>query len=109
MSNHVARSEINRTFLKQLRDDFEANGLEVIERVRRLDPDKYLAIVAKLLPKELSITVVTSPLDNLTEEQLEGLYARLAGCEKFLEANCTTIDAIALPQQLLAVHKDIIA
>jgi len=107
-STHQQRSEINRSFLRHLREDFERHGADVIERVRMAEPEKYLAIVAKLMPSELAISVTTSPLDSLTDEQLELLALRLRGCEKFLDANCTTIDAIALPQEPLALHKDII-
>ena len=109
MSNALAKSEINKAFLKHLKEDFEQFGLGVIQSVRVSDPDKYLAIVAKLLPTEIALTVTISPLDYLTHDQLEQLYTRLAGCEKFLEANSDEIDAIALPQELLGVHKDIIA
>lgn len=102
------RATINKKFLASLKDDFELHGADIIARVRAIDPEKYLALVAKLLPKELSISVTTSPLDYLTVDELHVLSARLARFEEFLAAHQGTIDAIDVPLLVSPVYKDII-
>ena len=41
-----ARSKLSESFLKALSEDFAANGIEVIEKVRSDRPHEYLKIVA---------------------------------------------------------------
>lgn len=108
MSDALSRHELNRAFLDALKADFSQHGPDIIKAVRLSDPDKYLALVAKLLPKEISISVTTSPLEYLTPEQLNDLSSRLAGCEKFLEHHQGEIDALELPGLVQPVYQDII-
>jgi hypothetical protein len=44
-----ARMKLSAAFTKALQDDFQMNGVEVIERLRKSDPGKYLEISAKLI------------------------------------------------------------
>lgn len=46
------RNKINDTFLRALARDFNIHGERVIEKVRKDDPARYLAILAALLPKQ---------------------------------------------------------
>lgn len=68
----AARNKLQTKFLKELADDFEAHGKEAIEDCREQKPDKYLAVIASLMPKEVEIT---RPLDELTDEQLDAAIA----------------------------------
>lgn len=69
-----ARNRVTKAFLEALADDFEVNGKEAIEATRTEHPDRYVAIVAGLLPKEL---VIEKPLDGLSDEELATLIAQL--------------------------------
>ncbi len=48
-----ARGKLGTAFLEAMLSDFEAHGIEVIERVRDEKPDQYLKVVASILPKEI--------------------------------------------------------
>jgi hypothetical protein len=54
-----ARSKLSETFLKALADDFDSNGIEVIEKVRSSRPHEYLKIVAAVLPKQMQLEDLT--------------------------------------------------
>ncbi len=51
-----SRSKLSEAFLKALSDDFEANGLKAVEKVRTEKPDAYLNVIGKLMPKLLELT-----------------------------------------------------
>lgn len=71
-----ARDRLSRAFLTGLADDFEKNGVEAIEVVRRDDPAAYLRVVASLQPKELE---VSDPLRTMSDEKLAQVIETLAG------------------------------
>ncbi len=50
------RSKLSEAFLKALSDDFEANGLETVEKVRADKPDAYLNVIGKLMPKLMELS-----------------------------------------------------
>lgn len=70
-----ARNKLGEDFIKAMADDFSANGVEAIEKVRTDRPHEYLKVIASLLPKELNVKV--SDLDELTDEQLDRRIATL--------------------------------
>ena len=41
---------------KTLNDSFDEHGIEVIQMVVAYDPDKYLNIIAKLMPKLMELS-----------------------------------------------------
>ena len=51
-----ARSKLSEDFLKALSDDFEANGLDAVERVRAEKPEAYLGVIGRLMPKLLELS-----------------------------------------------------
>jgi hypothetical protein len=67
-----ARSKLGEDFLKALQEDFTANGVAVIAKVREDKPDQYLKVVASILPKEFEASDET--INLLTE-----LLARVDG------------------------------
>ncbi len=46
-------NEEGEAFLAAMYEDFQEHGISVIEKVRTEKPDKYLATVAAILPKEI--------------------------------------------------------
>lgn len=69
----ATRNRINAKFLNALEKDFDEGGAEAIEKCRTEDPPAYVRALLYLLPKELEIT--TSPFAELTDEQLESIFA----------------------------------
>lgn len=70
-----ARDRLSRAFLTSFADDFEKNGVKVIEDVRREEPGTYLKIGASLLPKEIEIT---NPMQALSDDKLADAIELLA-------------------------------
>jgi hypothetical protein len=50
-----ARSKLSKSFLKDLRADWEEGGLNALQRLRADKPDVYVKVVAELLPKEIDL------------------------------------------------------
>lgn len=70
-----ARSKLSELTLQKLLADFEANGDQVIQEVRRKSPSNYLAAVVSLLPKQQE--KLDSPFADLSDEELALLEAFL--------------------------------
>lgn len=51
-----SRNKLSEAFLRVLADDFEANGLEAIEQLRRDNPGQYANVIAKLMPKLMELS-----------------------------------------------------
>ena len=51
-----SRDKLSHAFLKALSDDFEANGIEVIERLRKEQPAVYFNGIGKLMPKLMELS-----------------------------------------------------
>jgi len=63
-----SRNKLSESFISALCEDFEANGVSVIEAVRAEKPADYLKIIASIVPKEL--TVRDGTLEDLSDEEL---------------------------------------
>lgn len=63
-----ARTKLGEMFLEALRDDFEANGVVAIVKVREDRPQDYLRVIASLMPKDLNLNV--NNLDAATDDEL---------------------------------------
>ena len=50
-----SRNKLSEAALKALADDFSEHGKATIEEVRRTRPHTYLAIVASLMPKQMTV------------------------------------------------------
>ena len=70
-----ARSKLSESFLKALSEDFAANGIEVIEKVRSDRPHEYLKIVAAVLPKQMQLEDLTPnrKAEDLTDDELASI------------------------------------
>jgi hypothetical protein len=73
-----SRNKLSGAFLQALADDFDANGKEVIERVRTERPHNYLKVCASVLPKRLENEDVTEHKDvrEMTDAELEAIIWR---------------------------------
>ncbi len=47
------RGKLANSFIDKLAEDFEIHGVEAIQRVRQTEPDKYLALIAKMIPRQI--------------------------------------------------------
>jgi hypothetical protein len=67
-----ARSKLSESFLKALSEDFDSNGIAVIESVRKDRPHEYLKIVAAVLPKQMQLEDLTPKrrAEDLTDDEL---------------------------------------
>jgi Family of unknown function (DUF5681) len=65
-----SRNRLSEEFIEALADDFEANGIQVIETVRREKPSDYLKIVSSLIPKEMKFMRDDNPYRHMTDEEL---------------------------------------
>ena len=63
-----SRNRLTGDFLQALADDFAEFGAGVIRIVRAERPDRYLSIVASILPKELALT--DRGLEGFTDDEL---------------------------------------
>lgn len=50
------RNKLSEAFIKALAEDFEKHGIEVVESVRTKQGEKYLGIIARLMPKLLELS-----------------------------------------------------
>ena len=72
-----ARNRITAKFLDVLSKDFDEHGEAAIIATRKEDPVAYVKVVSALLPKE--VVLDKRPLEDLTDDQLRDLLARLDG------------------------------
>lgn len=68
-----SRNKLSEAFTAALHDDFLANGVEAIEKVRTDDPAAYLRVIASIVPKQ--IEVKEGAFDGIDDEQLAALVA----------------------------------
>lgn len=94
-----SRNRLAEAFVAELCADFEQHGRSVIEDVRRSDPVAYLAIIAKLVPREPSDAsdatqvmevrrTIVDAADQFTR-RIHGLAARQQGSSEGLEPDWT--------------------
>lgn len=63
-----SRNKLGEQFIEALQQDFEANGVAAIAKVRDEKPDQYLKVIASLMPKDVNLNV--NNMDELTDDQL---------------------------------------
>jgi len=69
-----SRNKLQGDFMRELADDFSANGRAAIIECRTDKPETYLKIVALLMPKDFA---VSRPFEGLSDEELKGAIAAL--------------------------------
>jgi hypothetical protein len=63
-----SRSKLGDAFVESLQRKWQAEGDEIIDRVARDNPEKILEVMARVLPKELAISVEQKTPGNLEPE-----------------------------------------
>lgn len=66
-----ARDRLTHAFIEALQKDFDLKGRSAIRHARLTNPTGYLAVVARLVPKEMILR--RSPLDDIPDDVLEAL------------------------------------
>lgn len=51
-----SRNKLSESFIKALADDFEINGKQAIEDMRKVSPAQYNNVIAKLMPKLMELS-----------------------------------------------------
>jgi hypothetical protein len=51
-----SRDKLSFAFIKALSDDFEANGVEVVAKIREDKPEVYMNVIGKLMPKLMELS-----------------------------------------------------
>lgn len=70
-----ARDRISTAFLTAFADDFEANGVEAIKKMRDEDVSSYVKVAVALQPKEIELK---RPLEGVTDDKLAEAIDMLA-------------------------------
>lgn len=76
-----AKNAIGNAFLKALAKDFAMHGERALKELREERPDKYIEIVASLLPEEKTVNV--SATGTVTHEHV-GISATASWLEEML-------------------------
>jgi hypothetical protein len=61
-----ARNKLANEFVQAIYNDFQQNGVNAISRLAQDRPDKYLRLIAQILPRELDIALHVN--SNLFQE-----------------------------------------
>jgi len=85
----AARNRITVKFLNELADHFDENGRAAIQKVFEEKPDRYLAIVAALLPQKIDLN---SPLEGMRDDELNRNLEIVQALRLRLEAAPTNAD-----------------
>lgn len=72
-----ARQDLARGFITDIHKLWAERGLEVLERVIEVKPEAFLAVVGKLMPKEIEIS--KTPEQEMSDAQLAAAIDELRG------------------------------
>jgi hypothetical protein len=93
-----ARNRLTTKFLEALAADFVEGGAAAIKVARLEDPVRYTAIIASLMPKELSIE--HNQLGDLSDEELSALLEHVREMRaKLIEQEPVIIEAKSGPEE----------
>jgi Family of unknown function (DUF5681) len=72
-----ARNKLTETFVTAIAADFAEHGPTVLEKLRKTDPEAYLKIVSRLVPRELVLERERDPgFADMTEDEVVELLDR---------------------------------
>jgi hypothetical protein len=63
------RNKLSDAFISALCEDFIAHGAAAIEKVRKVKPEIYLRVIARIIPREMHVRN-ESVMSGLSDEQL---------------------------------------
>lgn len=99
-----ARGKLSEHFLSVLQEDFEENGKEAVEIVRKERPQDYLKVIASLMPRQLEIK--ETPFDDVGDDELAAILiaaraiaavhraARAGEAETILEGSAQVVQTV---------------
>jgi hypothetical protein len=67
------RDRLSQAFLRDMLADWDEHGRDVIARVRAEKPERYLQLVAQIVPREVKAEV--SELEAMSDEELRAALA----------------------------------
>lgn len=70
-----SRNQLGEAFVADLYADWQANGANVIERVREDRPQDYLKVIASILPKDVNVKVTA--IESMNDDELNATIRRL--------------------------------
>jgi hypothetical protein len=77
-----ARNRLTAKFLYELAEHFDTHGADAIQTVYEEKPDRYLQIVASLLPQKLDLN---APLEGMSDDDLSKKLELLEVLSKAIE------------------------
>lgn len=72
-----ARSRLSEAFIQAMFEDFQKHGVRTIELVRETEPAKYLAVIARMVPKEIDLEVSSGPFASWADDELDALLTHI--------------------------------
>lgn len=94
-----SRNKLGEVFISELHASFLKHGPEVIEKLRVEDPKAYINAIAKIIPKDLNLSV--TPMADYTEQNLTVLNVTINQTIELLQSgklNPDDLDIDALEQ-----------
>jgi hypothetical protein len=70
MTAATARSRLGKAMVQHLVADFEANGADVIAKIRASKPLDYVKLVTNILDEEATADAALAPLYTIVERQI---------------------------------------
>jgi hypothetical protein len=79
--SHKERESLTKRFLKDVEMVWQQRGIEALQKVAIKSPDKFLMLVAELIPKDVNIEHISSDARGLSEtaERIRDLLSNAAG------------------------------
>ena len=76
-----SRSKLGDAFVESLQKKWAAEGDDILDRVARDNPEKVLEVMARVLPKEVAISVEQrGPMDSETVRKLRRVIDLMDAC-----------------------------
>src|SRR5262249_22888836 len=71
-----SRNKLSEDFFRDLCDAWHAFGKPALETMAMLYPVEFVRLVASLIPKEPEAATTTTPIERLSDAQLDAMIAR---------------------------------
>ncbi|HEX8509172.1 MAG TPA: hypothetical protein VF635_06715 [Propionibacteriaceae bacterium] len=99
-----ARNKLGEAFVQALHDDFEAHGIEAIQKTRDEKPDQYLKVIASLLPKDVNLNITDDTSEMSDDELAERIHRLTAAVAPFLDRRAGSAEEAASAASAPRVH-----
>lgn len=99
-----ARNKLGEAFIEALHQDFNAHGVEAIEKTRTEKPDQYLKVIASLLPKDVNLNITDDTSEMTDDELVERIQRLTAAVAPFLADRAGGAEEAASEASATRVH-----